>query len=59
MYKTGQLLKLTRELSSDDPEIMKKVVFGLKVNDSYKKLSEGPVEIITECYVWRDGNGSE
>ncbi|MBP1999667.1 hypothetical protein J2Z69_000686 [Paenibacillus shirakamiensis] len=59
MYKTGQLLKLTRELSIHDPEIVKKEVFKLKVNDSYKELPEGPVEITTECYVWRDENGSE
>lgn len=59
MYKTGQLLKLSRELEADDPEIAKKDVFRLIVKDSYKALSEGPVEIVTECHVWRGENGTE
>lgn len=59
MYKTGQLLKLSRELETDDPEIEKKDVFRLIVKDSYKVLSEGPVGIVTECHVWRGGNGTE
>jgi len=55
MYKTGQILKLTRELKNDkNTEITGKEVFNLKVNDAYKELSEGPVEIVTECYLRRD-----
>lgn len=59
MYRTGQLLKLSRELEAGDPEIAKKDVFRLIVKDSYKALSEGPVEIVTECHIWSDGNGTD
>lgn len=60
MYKTGQILKLTSELKNNkNPEITGKEVFGLKVNDAYKKLLEGPVEMVTECHITRGKNGSD
>lgn len=60
MYKTGQLVKLTSEVRNNKaPEIMRKELFELKVNDAYKKLSEGPVDIVTECYIRRYKNGSD
>ncbi|AFQ45267.1 hypothetical protein [Desulfosporosinus meridiei] len=59
MYKTGQLIKLTGELRSNkEPETTGKEIFELEVNDSYKKLAEGPVEIVTECNLRRSKNGS-
>ena len=60
MYKTGQLIKLTGELRSNkEPETKGKEVFELEVNDSYKKLAEGPVEIVTECNLRRSKNGPD
>jgi hypothetical protein len=59
MYKTGQLLKLTREVSNkEDLEIERNEIFRLKVNDSYKELLKGPVKTVTECHIRRDENGS-
>ncbi|MCE5171822.1 hypothetical protein LQV63_21315 [Paenibacillus profundus] len=58
MYKTGQLLKLSREVKNNEElNIKKKEVFDLKVNDVYKELKEGPVELVTECYIRRNHNG--
>lgn len=60
MYKTGQLLQLTGELkSSKEPKSMGKEVFELLVEDAYKQLAEGPVEIVTECYLRRIKDGSD
>jgi hypothetical protein len=60
MYKTGQLVKLTSELrNSENEEISEKELFRLKVNDAYKKLSECPVDVVTECHIRRDKNGSD
>lgn len=59
LYKTGQLLKLTGELRSQGLEVQGKEVFELIVNDSYKELTEGPVELVTDCQIRRDINGSD
>lgn len=59
MYKTGQLLKLTGDLKSKEPKNMDKEGFELQVEDDYKQLTEGPVEIVTECFVRRMKNGSD
>jgi len=59
IYKTGQILKLTRELSDrENPEVAGKEVFEIKVNESFKQLSDGPVEIVTDCDIRRVKDGS-
>ncbi|SHN55763.1 hypothetical protein [Desulfitobacterium chlororespirans] len=60
MYKTGQMLKLTGDLKSrKERKEMDKEGFELQVEDAYKQLTEGPVEMVTECFVRRMKNGSD
>ncbi|AGA68060.1 hypothetical protein Desdi_0522 [Desulfitobacterium dichloroeliminans LMG P-21439] len=59
LYKTGQLLKLTGELRNQGLEVQGKEVFELIVNDSYKELKEGPVELVTDCLTRRVSHGSD
>lgn len=59
MYKTGQLVKLTGELGNYKEEALNKEIFELKVSDEYRKLFEGPVDIVTKCSIGRKKNGSD
>jgi hypothetical protein len=56
MYRTNQLIKLTRELNDNTSSIIKNQKFVLNVNDTYKLLSEGPVELVTECHIRRSND---
>ncbi len=59
MYRTNQLIKLTRKTEHENtPNTTNKEAFVLRIHDANKALSEGPVELITECYIRRSGDGS-
>ncbi|RED51782.1 hypothetical protein DFP98_16311 [Cohnella phaseoli] len=51
MYRTGQTVKLISNLQA--PDIAKVEILGLDVKDNMKLLNNGPVEEITESYLWR------
>ncbi|MBN7772639.1 hypothetical protein [Clostridium aminobutyricum] len=57
MYKTGQLIKLTRELKELEEELHKEAMI-LEVRENFKELEYGPVETVSECYVRRLENES-
>jgi len=58
MYKTGQLIKLTRELKELEENHPRKGAMTLEVREKFKELPYGPVATVSECYIGRLENGS-
>ncbi|WP_050810369.1 hypothetical protein [Desulfitobacterium hafniense] len=58
MYRTGQLIKLTSELKEREVSHTLKETLILDVTDNFIELSEGPIEVVSECYIGRQKNGT-